>query len=120
MRLEEETTQATQTANEVMVELEKVNGKFMEADAAQKEQRKIISNLQQQIDEKEKEEQANTQTMSSLKKESAEQKSLVLYLKTENKELQDKLYEQQKKVSSVAAERQAANDQLQSQKEAHL
>ncbi len=54
MRLEEETTQATQTANEVMVELEKVNGKFMEADAAQKEQRKIISNLQQQIDEKEK------------------------------------------------------------------
>ena len=33
MKLEEEANQATQTANEVMNELEKVNAKFMDADS---------------------------------------------------------------------------------------
>ena len=32
--------------------------------------------------------------VNTMKKEAAESKSLTLYLKTENKELQDKLYEQ--------------------------
>lgn len=120
VKLEEEANQATQTANEVMNELEKVNAKFMDADSTQKEQRKIITNLQQQLDEKEKEETQNVKLVNTMKKEAAESKSLTLYLKTENKELQDKLYEQQKKVSSMAAERQGLNDQLQTQKEMHL
>ena len=55
VRLEEETNQATQTANEVMAELEKVNHKYMEAEGSVKEQRKILTNLQQQLDDKEKE-----------------------------------------------------------------
>lgn len=82
VRLEEETNQATQTANEVMAELEKVNHKYMEAEGSVKEQRKILTNLQQQLDDKEKEEKETETLVGQLKKETGEQKSLVLYLKT--------------------------------------